>query len=50
MSLLVREFYSNMVGKNEKTYYVKGRWISFDRNEINKVLKIKDLKDGSKFK
>ena len=47
---LVREFYSNMVGKKKNTCYVRGRWISFDKNEINKVLKLKDMKDGSKFK
>ena len=39
-----------MVGKKEKTCYVRGRWISFDKNKINKVLKLKDLKDESKFK
>ena len=47
---LVREFYSNMVGKKEKTYYVRGKWISFDRDEINKVLKLSKLKDRSKLK
>ena len=47
---LVREFYSNMVGRKEKICYVKGKWISFDREEIKKVLKLNELKDGSKFK
>ena len=32
---LVREFYSNMVGGYEKTCYVRGKWISFERDEIN---------------
>ena len=45
---LVREFYSNIVEKKEKTYYVMQ--VSFDKNEINKLLKMSDLKDGSKFK
>ena len=47
---LVREFYSNMVGQKEKTLYVRGIWISFNSNGINKMLKQSDLKDGSKFK
>ena len=41
---LVREFYSNMVGRKEKTCYVRGKWISFDKDEINKVLKLRDSK------
>ena len=28
---LVREFYSNLVGMKEKTCYIWGTWISFDR-------------------
>ena len=47
---LVREFYSNLVGRKEKTCYVRGKWISFDKDEINKVLKLRDSKDISKFK
>ena len=47
---LVREFYVNLVGKKEKTYYVRGKWISFDRGAINKTYNLKELKDGSKFK
>ena len=39
-----------MLGKKEKTCYVRGKWVSFDKNEINKVLKLSELKDGSKFK
>ena len=47
---LVREFYANMVGKQEKTVYVRGKWISFDREAINKTFNLKELKDGSKLK
>ena len=33
--VLVREFYANLVGKKEKTCYVRGKWISFDRGAID---------------
>ena len=36
--------------RKEKTCYGRGKWVSFDRDEINKFLKLSDLKDGSKFK
>ena len=39
-----------MVGKKKKTVYVRGKWISFDREAINKTYNLKELKDGSKFK
>ena len=47
---LVRESYVNKVGKKEKTVYVRGKWISFVREAINKTYNLKELKDGSKFK
>ena len=47
---LVKEFYANMVRKKEKIVYVRGEWISFDREAINKTFNLKELKDGSKFK
>ena len=28
---MVKEFYANMVGMKEKTVYVRGKWISFNR-------------------
>ena len=46
----MREFYSNIVERKEKTCYVRGKWVSFNRDEINKLLKMSDLKDGLKFK
>ena len=39
-----------MVGKKEKTIYVRGKWISFDREAINKTYNLKELKDEFKFK
>ena len=47
---VVREFYTNMVGKKKKMCYVRGKWISFDREKINKEFNQKEQKDGSKFK
>ena len=38
---LVREFYVNLLGKKEKTYYVIGKWISFDKGAINKTYNLK---------
>ena len=46
----MREFFANLVGKKEKMCYVKGKWISFNREEINKTYNLKERKDGSKFK
>ena len=46
----VREFYANMVGKKENMCYVRGKWISFDIEEINNKFNLKELNDGSKFK
>ena len=36
--------------KKEKTCYVREEWISFDKEAINKTFKLKEIKDGSKFK
>ena len=32
---VVKEFYANMVGMKDKTIYVRGKWISFGREEID---------------
>ena len=39
-----------MVGKEERNCYIKGKWISFDREEINKTYNLKEMKDNSNFK
>ena len=36
--------------KKERMCYVKGKLISFDKEEINKTFNMNDQKDGSKFK
>ena len=38
-----------MVGKKKKTCYIRGKWISFHRKEINKTCNL-EHKNGSKFK
>ena len=49
-AVMVQEFYDNLVGKKEKTFYVRGKWISFDKGAINKTYNLKELKDGAKLK
>ena len=46
----VKEFYANMVGVREKTIYVRGEWIFFSREKINRIFNLNEQKDGSKFK
>ena len=48
-SALVREFYANMVGR-EDSVYVRGVWVPFGHKRINEMFKLKELKHGSKFK
>ena len=47
---VVKEFYANMVGTKDKAVYVRGRWASFSREQINQTFNLKERKDGSKFK
>ena len=47
---LVKEFFVNMVEKEGKRVYVRGQWVEFSREEINKLFNLRVQKDGSKFK
>ena len=47
---LAREFYANIMGMKEDSVYVKGVWVPFGHKRINEVFKLKDQKQGSKFK
>ena len=47
---LVKEFYANMVKKEGKRVYVKGQWVEFSREKINRLFNMKVQKDGSQFK
>ena len=39
-----------MVGTKDKAVYVRGKWVSFSREQINQTFNLKKMKDGSKFK
>ena len=47
---LVREFFENMVEREGKRVYVRGQWIDFSREEINKLFNPGVQKDRSKFR
>ena len=47
---LVKEFYTNMVENKEKKVYVRGQWVEFSREKINRLFNLNVKKDGSKFK
>ena len=47
---MVKEFYANMVGTKDKVVYVRGRWVSFSREQINKTFNFRERKDEYKFK
>ena len=47
---LVKEFFANMVEKEGKKVYVKGHWVEFSREEINKLFNLRVQKDGALFK
>ena len=47
---VVKEFYANMVGMKDKTVYVRGRWISFSREQIDQTYNLQKRKNRSKFK
>ena len=47
---VVKEFYANMVSMKDKAMYVRGKWISFGREQINQTYNLTKRKDGSKFK
>ena len=49
-SNLAREFYANMVRMREDTIFVRGVWVPFGDKIINEMFKLKELKQGSKFK
>ena len=47
---VVKEFYANMVGMKDKTVYVRGKLISFSREQIDQTYNLNERKNGSKFK
>ena len=47
---MVKEVYANIVGMKDKTVYVRGKWISFSREQIDQTYNLHERKNGSKFK
>ena len=47
---VVREFYSNLVGRKDNTVYVRGVWVPYGVKVINQVYGMARHKHGSKFK
>ena len=46
---MVKEFY-DMVSMKDKAVYVRGKLISFGRQQIDQTYNLTERKDGSKFK
>ena len=46
----MKEFFSNLVEEERKKVYVRGTWIDFSREKINRLFNLKVQKDGLKFK
>ena len=47
---VVRDFYSNLVGRKDNTVYVRGVWVPYGAKAINQVYGMAGHKHGSKFK
>ena len=47
---VVREFYSNLVGRKDNTVFVRGVWVPYGAKAINQVYGMAGHKHGSKFK
>ena len=47
---LVKEFFANLVEREGKRVYVKGHWVDFSKEKLNKLFNLRVQKDGSKFK
>ena len=47
---VVREFYSNLVGRKDNTVFVRGVWVPYGAKSINEAYRMAGHKHGSKFK
>ena len=47
---VIREFYSNLVGRKENSVYVRGVWVPYGAKTINEMYGMEGQKNGSKFK
>ena len=49
-AVVVREFYSNLVGRKENSVFVKGVWVPYGAVTINAMYNMEGQKHGSKYK
>ena len=47
---IVREFYSNLVGRKENSVFVRGVWVPYGAKTINAIYDMEVNRHGSKFK
>ena len=47
---VVREFYSNRVGRKENSVFVRGVWVPYGAETINEMYRMEGQKHGSKYK
>ena len=47
---VVREFYSNLVGRKENSIFVRGVWVPYGADTINAMYRMEGQKHGSKYK
>ena len=47
---VVREFYSNLVGRKDNSVYVRGVWVPYEAETINEMYRMEGQKHGSKYK
>ena len=47
---VVREFYSNLVGRKENSVFFRGVWVPYGAETINEMYRMEGQKHGSKYK
>ena len=47
---MVNEIYANMVGMKDKSVYVRGKMIAFNREQIDQAYNLNEKNNGLKFK
>ena len=47
---IVREFYSNLIGKKDNSVFVRGVWVPYGAENINAIYGMEGQKHGSKYK
>ena len=47
---IVREFYSNLIGRKDNSVFVRGVWVPYGAENINAIYGMEGQKHGSKYK